>query len=442
MKKLLLFLLIPVFLYSCKKDDVPAIRPIDATVTVAYDEGAKDYGLPLQDVEVKITNSVTGTVVTQKSSQDGLVSFEKIPVGVYDVDATITIDAATYSEATGTVTESDIVFNGTLKNQSISENQASFEIELAAGKIGDFVIKQVYYAGSDRTDGALYRDQFIEIYNNSNEVLYADGLYVMQAFGSNKVDPDFSRGYYQNNRQLDWTKSMNIPAESKDKANTDYLYTRSLLRIPGDGQTYPVQPGESVVLAQSALNHKQPFQGNNGESISVRNPALTVDLSGADFEAHYGPLVTRPLATDVDNPNVPNLDVIRFYGTDWLLDNPGRDAFVIFKTDQDIATFPSVASPESTTITSTTNLYLQIPKSLIIDGVESAEALPAERVAKKLPIDIDAGFSFVPKSSYSSQSIIRKTLKTVGGRKILMDTNNSANDFTFFDVAQPRGFKD
>lgn len=441
MRKILLPFILLLTVLSCKKDNGPAIQPVDATITVAYSENAQGYELPLKDVVIKLTNNVTGTVVTQNSAQTGLTSFSKVPAGVYDIDASITISAANYSAATGSVATEDVVFNGSLKAQTLSEANTSFKLELVAGKIGDFVIKQVYYAGSDKTDGALYRDQFIEIYNNSNEVLYADSLYIMQAYGSNTVNPDMSRGYYQENGQLDWTKSQNIPAEAKEKANTDYLYTRSLLRIPGNGKEYPVQPGESIVLAQTALNHKSPFTGNDGKSVSVRNPALTVDLSGANFEAYYAPLITRPLASDIDNPAVPNLNVIRFYGTDWILDNPGRDAFVIFKTNKAIESYPNVASPASSTITSSTTMYLQIPKSLVIDAVESAEAIPAERVVKKLQNDLDAGSAFVPGSSYSSQSIIRKTAKTVDGRKILMDTNNSSNDFTYFDIATPRGFK-
>lgn len=441
MRKILLPVILLLTVLSCKKDNGPAIQPVDATINVAYSENAQGYGLPLANVLIKLTNNVTGTAITQNSTETGLASFTKVPAGVYDIDATVTISAADYSAATGTVATEDVVFNSSLKSQTLSESNMLFELELVAGKIGDFVIKQVYYAGSDRTDGAVFRDQFIEIYNNSNEVLYADSLYVMQAYGSNTLNPDLSRGYYQQNGQLDWTKAQNIPAEAKDKANTDFLYTRSLLRVPGTGKQYPVQPGESIVLAQTALNHKSPFAGNDGKSIAVRNPALTVDLSGANFEAYYAPLISRPLASDIDNPGVPNLDVIRFYGTDWILDAPGRDAFVIFKTNKNIESYANVASPASTTVTSSTTLYLQIPKSLVIDAVESAEAIPAERVAKKLQNDLDAGSVFVPGSSYSSQSIIRKTAKTVDGRKILMDTNNSSNDFTYFDVAAPRGFK-
>ncbi|RZL57768.1 MAG: DUF4876 domain-containing protein, partial [Pedobacter sp.] len=176
---------------------------------------------------------------------------------------------------------------------------------------------------------------------------------------------------------------------------------------------------------------------------TVRDPSLTVDLSGADFEAYYAPFLPRPLASDIDNPNVPNVEVLAYNGTDLILDNPGRMGYVIFKNKGTLDIkklnqypFPSIAPPSSTA-----DKYYQIPSSFIIDAVETQPNTASARVPKKLGPKLDALYTYVPNGAYSSQSVIRKTESTVSGRRILKDTNNSAEDFDFLPLATPRGFK-
>lgn len=46
----------------------------------------------------------------------------------------------------------------------------------------DFVIEEVYFAGSTTPEGKQYlADQYIKIYNNSDSVLYADGLVILES---------------------------------------------------------------------------------------------------------------------------------------------------------------------------------------------------------------------------------------------------------------------
>lgn len=59
----------------------------------------------------------------------------------------------------------------------------------------------------------------------------------------------------------------------------------------------------------------------------------------------------------------------------------------------------------------------------------------SKRVPKRLPNVLDAVRTFVPAGQYSSQSLVRKTLKTVNGRRILKDTNNSSEDFGYLNKA-------
>src|SRR5690606_10834494 len=105
-------------------------------------------------------------------------------------------------------------------------------------------IKQVYYAGSDTRNGAVFRDQFVELYNNTDQTLYADGLHIARLWGKQRVNDE--KHHFQVNGQFDWSKSVGMPAGID--ANADYVYLRDLLRIPGGGSDYPVQSGESIII--------------------------------------------------------------------------------------------------------------------------------------------------------------------------------------------------
>lgn len=440
MKKLLFILFWSATILGCKKDKSTDVQPIDVNVQLAYNLSTSTYQLPLGDINVKFTNLGTGNIISTKTNEAGLVSFNKISPGTYDIDASVTISAATYTQITGVFTDQDIIFNASIKNKQIDIGFSELiKMDLFSGKVSDWVIKQVYYAGSDKVDGALYRDQFIEIYNNTNKVLYADSLFIGEITGVASL-PNTSYHLLASN-QMDWSKAVGMPTNINP--NSDYVYTRALLLIPGTGKQHPVEPGKSIVIAQTGLNHKNPFIGNDNKTISVKDPSLTVDLSGADFEAYYGDVVSgAKLASDVDTP-VPNMIPIQINGKDMILDNPGRYSYILGKWDgkTEAKDLPSYPYPTKSTPGSTAAKYFQVPNTMILDAVEIQPNLPEDRIPKKIHPSLDAGYTFVPAGSYTSQSVIRKTLKTENGRIILKDTNNSSEDFDFLNRANPRGFK-
>ncbi len=463
------FLLIAAAISACKKDNLtPSVPSINIIAKVVYDTTNGNYSFPIAGIKVTVKNTVTGYELTQNTDNNGLAIFNSSSAGIYDLQAVISISKQQYENLTGLSTDKDsITLNAALNNLSLNNStNNTIELKLQTGKIGDWVIKQIYYAGSSTTNGAMYRDQFIEIYNNSNNVLYADSLYISQLYGSNTSlgSVDLSKGYFISEasdvlyKQFDWSKSLNMPAALGDKANKNYVYAKTLFRVPGTGKQYPVQPGESFVIAATAQNHKMPFVGTNDKPVTVKDPSLTVDLSNADFEVYIGDVISNPLTTDVDNPNVTNmLAIYTANNRDFLLDNPGRDAIAIFKTTsrlpvltktgaepEDVSTYPKFPSPDETSISSKTYLYYQIPNNIIIDAVQIQSSSPtsSQRVARKLIGTLDAGATNVPDGAYSSQSVIRKTAKKIGDRRILMDTNNSTNDFDYLPNALPKVFKD
>lgn len=462
-----LFIVLFALAAACKKKDLaPSVPPINVIVKTSYDTTGGSYNFALTGISVTLKNTITGFSITQLTDNNGLGIFNAISSGVYDVQASVAVTKQQYQDITGLPADKDtMVFNAALTGLTLNTTtNNTIPLKLQLGKIGDWVIKQVYYAGSSTTNGALYRDQFIEIYNNSNKVLYADSLYITQLAGNNGglAATDVSKGYFISNqsdelfKQYDWSKSLGM-SPAGDAANRNYVYAKTIYRVPGNGTQYPIQPGSSFVIAATAQNHQSPFTGADGTSISVKDPSLTVDLSKADFEVYLGNIIPNALASDVDNLNVPNMVAVDAGGSrDLILDNPGRDAIAIFKTSAylpvlsktatdpaDATTYSKYPDPSVTTISNTTTVYYQLPVSTLIDAVQIQNPSPtsSQRVAKKLTGKLDAGATNVPDGQYSSESSIRKTAKTISGRIILMDTNNSTNDFDYLPRALPHAFK-
>lgn len=435
MRKLLSIVLAAVVMAaaSCKKEP-NELAAVSLKVTVGLDQSLSGYTFNLADAEISATNLTSGKVNTAKADAAGVVNFGSISPGNYDIKATLTVKAADYTTITGTFVEDDVVLNGTLSNESITGASSSVNILMKAGRVGGWVFKQIYYAGSHTSNGAAFRDQFVEIYNNSNETLYADSLYFAQLEGVNtRLNAiDFSLSYLRPNGQYNWSKSIGM---SDAGANENYVYVSSLFMIPGTGKQYPVEPGKSIIIAGTALNHKAPFVNNSGKEVTVKDPSLTVDLSQADFEVYLGDFPgNTALATDINNPAVPNMVNYARNGKDLVLDATGRDAYVIFKSPQPVTAWKKYPSPAETQVTTTTEYFYQVPNSQLFDAVQIQVPLETSRIPLKLHDGLDAGPVFVSKGQYSSQSLIRKTAKTVNGRVVLKDTNNSANDFTELNI--------
>ncbi|RZJ78033.1 MAG: DUF4876 domain-containing protein [Flavobacterium sp.] len=323
-------------------------------------------------------------------------------------------------------------------------NSAESKIQLVNSEIiGGFVIKQVYYAGSHTTSGANFRDQFIEVYNNTSETLYADSLVIAVVTGKTNKNTDI---YSLANNQYDWSKSINMPATGN--ANEDYVYAKEVFMIPSDGtgKKYPVLAGKSIIIAQTALDHTKPYTTNGGGTQGITNPALTVNLANADFEAYVYPYEQKNdpgrsmYGSDIDNPSIPNMETYFITGArDMVLNPQGRESLAILKVDKNfnLENIPSYAIPTVRTITASTVLYPQLPTKYVIDAVEIEAYISADQLPRRLPMAYDSGAASITGGPFSSQSIIRKTAKTVNGRRVLQDTNNSRNDFGQLTKANP-----
>lgn len=446
MKNIITYLFLPLFLLitGCKREDDFGgggdLQPVPFTIAAKYDV-EKLGGKKAANVDIILENISTGDKITGKTDTNGELKFEAILPGTYNITAESKMTQQEYQDFFGSsVSNSEVHFGGMQEKVIINANISSTVITLSSGRVGDLVIKQVYYAGSSTTEGAVFRDHFLEIYNNSEETIFADGLYIALLEGNTNSNV---ASYTLANGQYDWSQSTgnNIGGT----ANTDYVYANIVIKIPGSGNQYPVLPGKSIVIAQTAINHKAPYDNLNGQSVPIKKPELTVDLSGADFETYLGDYLTAnggsPYMYDIQNVMVPDMQIVHWAAAskDLLLSPTSRPAFIIFKASPDeVSAFAKVPSPKNLT----GSLFARIPKKMIIDGVDTTDK--ELKAPKDLPADIDATRAFIkdetgaPYPDYSSYSIIRKIKEVINGRVVLMDTNNSQNDFTTIK-ANPRG---
>ncbi|AZA85289.1 DUF4876 domain-containing protein [Chryseobacterium lactis] len=447
MKRIILLLIIPILTFvGCNRDDDfgknNEIKPVPFTVNIKYDASkypqVADKGVA--NVTITLENKATGDKITGKTDANGDLKLTAVLPGSYNVQAELQMKKSQYEQEIGETTSYETVhFGGLQEKVTVNANISSTLVRISSGNLGDLVIKQYYYAGSDKNVGANIRDQFIEIHNNSDQTIYADGLHLV--FLEGNVNNNVTN-YTLPSGQYDWS----LTAGGGTAANTDFVYCNIFIKIPGNGSQYPILPGKSIVIAQTAVNHKAPYDDINGKSIAIQDPGKTIDLSQADFETYMGTYNTsigkKPFAWDIQNIMVPDMLVTYWSiaSNDLVLNVTSMLGVGILRaTDAEVASWKRVAAPKDPNGT----LFLQIPKKYIIDGIDITDK--EQKAPKDFPSDIDASRTFIvnkdglAEATFTGLSVIRKTKEIINNRVVLQDTNNSANDFITID-ANPRGY--
>lgn len=365
---------------GCQKTGTKTISinvKVDETKLVAA-------GIPSpESYKVKISNFATGSAI-ETTTENGIATATDIIPGVY----TISVSA---SQNQGGFT---YTIAGSESNVSLIADGAEVTVKVEAVKEAALVFKEIYYTGVDPAN-FYFRDQFYEIYNNSTEVVYADGLCIAETVFAN----------YDKSIIYEW------PIENADQ----YVFARVIWQLPGDGKTYPVQPGESFVIAQWATNHKAE---NLSKGLSP------VDLTGAEFEAiekettFNGILLTDNLAI-----NMKKVVQAGYAMPQWLTSTDGS-RYVLFK--------PSKPLKNEDFITATNADYQGTAREIAIsDVIDAVQAVNNESGMSVLglPTALDAGAIWCS-GSYVGESIARKIKETrPDGTKVYQDTNNTSNDF-------------
>lgn len=365
---------------GCQKTGTKTISinvKVDETKLVAA-------GIPSpESYGVKISNFATGSVI-ETTTENGIATAVGIIPGVY----TVTVSA---SQNQGGFT---YTIAGSESNVSLIADGAEVVVRVDAVKEAALVFKEIYYTGVDPAN-FYFRDQFYEIYNNSTEVVYADGLCIAETVFAN----------YDKSIIYEW------PIENADQ----YVFARVIWQLPGDGKTYPVQPGESFVIAQWATNHKAE---NLSKGLSP------VDLTGAEFEAIEKETTFNGIhLTDNLAINMKKVVQAGYAMPQWLTSIDGS-RYVLFK--------PSKPLKNEDFITATNADYQGTAREIAIsDVIDAVQAVNNESGMSVLglPTALDAGAIWCS-GSYVGESIARKIKETrPDGTKVYQDTNNTSNDF-------------
>jgi hypothetical protein len=382
MKKILFILIALFVLGSCIKE--PEYQSHQIEITIGFPEdippGAKS------GAKVTLFNQLKSYSSELLTDENGQVFFSDIEPGFYSITVVHSFGNGGFEYFFNGL-ETIEVFNSVIK-----------VVEVAVSQSNAFVIKEFYFSGSLTPAGkAYYSDQYLEIYNNSAIVQYADGISVLEheSYGT---------------------------GDNFWKDIVDSIVVKKIWTIPGSGTDVPVQPGQSIVLAVDGINHKSDPNGN---------PLSPVNLGNSDFEFN----VLKDPAEDIDSPNVPNLEEDLFVNRadDVNFHVGGGSAVAIARIpginqEARLQYISSHLQPKESASGSHSTYYAKIANKYVIDAVEVVQD-EARAIYKRFPVELDAGYTFVPSGSKSGKCIRRKIKETVDGRVIYQDTNNSTEDF-------------
>ena len=384
--------------------DAEIVEPIKVTYQINIKDFKTPNGTPVtapanwyENLEVIFNNFSEGISVPVSVGSDGIAKAEIIP-GVYNITV----------RSTQNYEGEDYIINGLAQNVTLVENitaaNDAYTIAIKPILASALCIREMYYAGSL---GGYFRDQFYEIYNNGEEVIYLDHLCLAH------LVPEYA--------------TTALPEWPAEDGVGKYAYAKTLWQIQGDGDDYPLQPGESVVLAQEAADHTK---------IETWAGFGLVDTSRVEWECWSG-------NEQRINPEVPDLPYVFWSGwimtMQWLTSVDGS-AMALYQPGKNLE-FGSDYWQEGVTTSAMVGQggqqYVRIPVGDIYDAVECIPT-SADLDMKRIPGILDSGATSVD-GYYNGKSVSRKIVDyREDGTPIFQDTNNSTDDFEVLDAPMIR----
>lgn len=406
-----------VTLASCINYD-DAGRLVNIQVHLKAPAGFKaDAALDNQEVKIK-SKTIEKTALTD---ENGIATFEGCMPDVYDISSYIELTGEEYAQKTGSEDAvEECIITATLNEQLFDETREQLPIEMESAimaitpkdpgqKTKSIVISKIYSSGSKYNGNKNYlAGRYIELFNQSDQTADVAGMYIglLESTGNS-------------NRVYTLEELKNDPS-----INGTMVVVKQVYRIPTDKE-YLVEGGKSIVITNSAIDHSSVNQ-------------FEADLSTADFE------VVDYMDNLEHNDNVAKLSR-EFYSISSLkgmnLMQGGPCGIILFETDEDINSWPTTYGYGKT---SGSMVYLLVPNSTIKDGVDFVKNTNTgpNLSTKRLYDEIDAGCTHIDAiAGYTGEVVYRKTARVYpDGRKKLMDTNNSSNDFKVSTTIKPREY--
>lgn len=399
MKKILYTLASLLLLASCIDYD-DATTEISARIQLAMPAEFTN-GSDLAGHEIVLLQGTKRLVAT--TDAEGIATFNGLTPDIYDISCSWEITTDQYQQLTGDrQVVSGCTVSGSLNSHLIREEQTIL-LSTILSINRDIIIGKIFYAGSkDNNNKSYMSGKYVELFNQSDKQVDVSGLYI------GLIEAESTQAYTLDNLHEAFADSV--------------VLLKQVFRIPAD-KPFMVQSGGTVLLVNSATDHRD---NNNMEN----------DLTDADFEAKDNSGRTQ------NNPKTPALELVyTMYPSisNMNLVQSGPCSVVIFRTNDNVAAWPTTYPYGKTT----GNQWLLLPKRCIIDGVEVLrnKNTGVDVDSKRLYADIDAGYTNIEAiSGYTGEVVYRRTSDKRGadGHLILIDTNNSSNDFHVSKTIKPR----
>jgi hypothetical protein len=393
--KYLCFFLILGFLASCQ-DETIHIPISKILVTVTMPNGIKPE---VKFAKRLVTLRSERMIYTATTNDEGRAEFTDIIPDIYNVYASWELTGQEYIQIADTIVENKAALISGIKSKMMVFSDINIDLNTDLSIKQSLLISKVYASGTRDINNARYEaDPYVEIFNNSDEDQYVDGLYLALVEGDSP---------------------MGFPAS----LNPTTLHARQVYRFPGNGTEYKILPGKSIIIANSARNH-------------TFIAPTSVDLQNSDFEFK-----------GVKYPNNDNVTgMIQIY-TAYIaikeinLQRGGVNSLCLFSTTDNVANYPLDYIPGKTS----GNMFMRLPNTNVMDGVEiiTYKTTGVDINAKRLQHFIDAGYMTISATGgLNHESVERKvdTQKSIGGRIYLIDTNNSQNDLINLTDPTPKKY--
>lgn len=312
-----------------------------------------------------------------------------LPNGVYMASASVAAGEYRYGGSTGSII--------------IGGSDTDCSITLSKLRLSDIVIKEVYCGGCLKTphEGTYQTDSYFLLHNNSSHMVYLDSL----CFGT--LDP------YNSNSASVWD------------ADADFVpIIQAVWQFPGDGQTFPLEPGEdALVVVFGAIDHSAYYP-------------MSVNLNRSDAFVCYNPTyfpntMYHPApGNNVDKARYLQV-VIKTGQSNAYTFSLNSPALVIFKAEgETIQEFVSRSENVIQKPGSSRDRVVRLPVEWVMDGVEVFNGESSSN-KKRLNSAIDASYVTLSKT-YEGHTLMRRTDEQASleaGYEVLMDTNDSLEDF-------------
>lgn len=327
--------------------------------------------------EVMLKSNTLGTEYRAVSDENGVIRIKGIISDNYHISVTRNISPVEMQAITGNSTVGYKLINKITGVICLKgDNADPLEVALNSVYGGSPLVINEIYASGPTGSGLYFHDKYIEIFNQSDSVVYLDQVLVALVYSSSYLGLNY----------------VNDP---------QYVHSINIWMFPGSGHDYPLNPGQYTVCAEDAIDHRT-------------NAPNSVDLSRSGFEFY------KDDAPDIDNVKIPNMvRIFQNAGNDWLLGGE-TGGVVIARLDRSLL--------------KTYDDQMLIPYTAILDGVEYMKD-PSKLDKKMVNPSIDAGATGGIQF-YTGKSMERVIIHTTGGDKLL-DNGNSSLDFRVIDKPTP-----